>query len=238
MYMMHASLWLHRRPITWYESLRMHRAFLMHMVTSVNLSDRKDGWIWKGDQSGGFSVSSVKRFLEGSVVSDSSFRLEWCKWVPIKCNIFVWRAEQGRIPTSDELRKRSVAVGDGLCPFCRSEEESASHLFTSCFMATILWQKISSWCPLPPIFAFSVRDLLEYHKFCSLKAAEKDALHGIMFTACWCLWLMRNKAIFSAAAIKVENIFSEVRSMGYLWYKNRVKGSSISWLDWCRFVIM
>ncbi|XP_022032949.1 uncharacterized protein LOC110934063 [Helianthus annuus] len=205
-------------------------AELCAAVSLVVLTERKDGWVWKGDQSGVFSVSSARKLLENMEGSGCCFQLDWCKWVPIKCNVFVWRAGLGRIPTVDELQKRGMDVGEGFCPLCRSEEETASHLFTSCYIAAVLWQKISGWCRIPPIYAFSVKDLLEFHKYCSLGTEAKDALHGIMFTACWCLWLMRNKAIFSAAVVKVDSIFSEVKSLGYLWYKNRAKVCSLEFV--------
>ncbi|KAJ0667015.1 putative RNA-directed DNA polymerase [Helianthus annuus] len=213
-------------------------AELCAAVADVVLSEREDGWGWKGDQSGVFSVISAKKLLEKLEGSVTEFKLEWCKWVPIKCNLFVWRAGLGRIPTGDELQKRGIDVGEGICPLCKSEVETAAHLFTSCYIAAVLWQKISSWCRIPPIYPFSVKDLLEFHKYCSLSSEAKVALHGIIFSACWCLWLMRNKAIFSAAVVKVDCIFSEVKSLGFLWYNNRSKGRSISWDDWCRFVFM
>ncbi|XP_022024548.1 uncharacterized protein LOC110924877 [Helianthus annuus] len=133
-----------------------------------------------------------------------------------------------RIPTTDALSRRGIDIGDGLCPLCSSEEESTDHLLTSCVVAVILWQKISLWCRIPPIFAFSIKDLLEIHKTGNLKGGEREALHGIITVACWCLWLARNKVKFSASEIKVDSVFSDVKSLGYLWFKNRYKCKPIS----------
>ncbi|XP_022031703.2 uncharacterized protein LOC110932755 [Helianthus annuus] len=128
------------------------------------LIERMDDWKWTPDHSGLFSVSSVKCVLEGVNNNISNYVVEWCKWVPIKCNVFVWRAELNRIPTADALRRRGIVVGDEACPLCKLEIESVEHLFTSCVTAVVLWQNISRWCRIPPIFAFLFKDLLEIHK--------------------------------------------------------------------------
>ncbi|XP_021993982.1 uncharacterized protein LOC110890666 [Helianthus annuus] len=177
-------------------------------LSSVTLNNSPDSWKWLGDSSGVFSVSSVRRLMEKSAHHGSNFVLEWCKWIPIKCDVFVWRAEMGRIPTVDALRRRGITVGDGLCSLCRSGEESADHLFISCVVASTLWQKVSHWCRIPPIFAFSIRELLELHKTGNFKAGEKFALQGIIRVGCRCLWLARNNAIFSDKEVKALQVKS------------------------------
>ncbi|XP_022031712.1 uncharacterized protein LOC110932763 [Helianthus annuus] len=109
------------------------------------LIDRMDDWKRTPDHSGLFSVSSVKCVLEGVNNNISNYVVEWCKWVPIKCNVFIWRAELNRIPTADALRRRGIVVGDEACPLCKLEIESVEHLFASCVTAVVLWQKISRW---------------------------------------------------------------------------------------------
>ncbi|KAJ0908686.1 hypothetical protein HanRHA438_Chr07g0313201 [Helianthus annuus] len=63
-------------------------------------------------------------------------------------------------------------------------------------------------------------------------------LKGIVIVACWCLWKARNRVVFSSGQANVDDIFNEIRSLGFLWFKNRSKCKSISWSDWCKFVIM
>ncbi|MFS7976886.1 putative reverse transcriptase zinc-binding domain-containing protein [Helianthus anomalus] len=213
-------------------------ASLLEDIASVMLSSREDGWRWLGDPNGSFAVKSVKRVLvEASPVS-VSYVLEWNKWVPGKCNLFVWRAEMGRIPTADALSRRGLQVGDGLCPLCKSEAESIDHLFTSCFVATVIWQKVSHWCNIPPIFAFDFNDLLEMHKSSHINVAAKPVIQGIVFLTLWCLWRARNKAVFAGVEAKVESIFCDVKSLGFLWFKYRSRNNHISWSDWCNFSLM
>ncbi|KAI3824227.1 hypothetical protein L1987_05677 [Smallanthus sonchifolius] len=213
-------------------------AVLQAALQPVSLVDRSDGREWLGDSKGVFSVRSAKMLLSKGRDFSNRFVMSWCKWVPLKCNVFAWRSELNRIPTKDALRKRGIVTGDDLCPLCRSEEETVEHLFTSCLVASILWQKISMWCRIQNIFAFSFRDLLEVQNAGGMGAVGKSALEGIMVISCWSLWKARNNAVFSDSTAKVDDIFSEVKSQGYLWFKHRSKFQSVQWSDWCKFVFL
>ncbi|KAJ0702066.1 putative RNA-directed DNA polymerase [Helianthus annuus] len=230
------GVWLWRHEPSLAEELLELNA-LEAAVASVSLKECPDEWIWLPDPVNSFSVKSVKEVLESVNVASSRYVLDWNKWVPLKCNLFVWKAILNKIPTADSLRRRNILTAVDLCPICKSEMETVEHLFTSCVTAVVLWQKISRWCRIPPVFAFSFKDLVEIHKGSSISIKEKPIIQGIIFVSCWCLWLARNRALFSGITVKVEDVFSEVRSLGFLWFKHRSKHRSISWSDWCKFVI-
>ncbi|KAJ0853316.1 hypothetical protein HanRHA438_Chr14g0649821 [Helianthus annuus] len=71
-----------------------------------------------------------------------------------------------------------------------------------------------------------------------LGSSEKKILQGIIIIACWCIWLARNKAVFSSSRVSVEDIFSDLRSMGFFWLKYRSSFQSIAWNDSCKSVFM
>ncbi|XP_021980099.1 uncharacterized protein LOC110876232 [Helianthus annuus] len=150
---------------------------LMDLIWNFPLSDRRDAWRWLGCNSGVFSVSSVKSIILNSFDFSSRFVMKWCSWVPIKCNLFAWKAEMGRIPTTEALKKRGVIIEDEVCPLCSSEEETVDHLFTSCLVTSVLWQKVCTWSRVPLFFAFSFRDLLELYDHCGKKNEEKEFFH-------------------------------------------------------------
>ncbi|KAJ0834140.1 putative reverse transcriptase zinc-binding domain-containing protein [Helianthus annuus] len=205
-------------------------------IREITLSDQRDRWMWLGDETGVFSVGSVKRLFDSNNDFSSRFVWEWVKWVPLKCNLFAWRAELERLPTKVELRNRNIPLQDDICPLCNSERESALHLFTSCQFVSIVWMKIFRWCKVPDMFAFSVRDILEFHRFCGLNGWPLVAFKGIVIITCWQVWKTRNDLVFSNVSRKIEEVVSAIKSIGFLWFKNRSKFKEVSWIEWCKFV--
>ncbi|KAL8255781.1 hypothetical protein R6Q59_030848 [Mikania micrantha] len=128
------------------------------------------------------------------------FVMHRSKWVLIKVNIYVWRTQMERILTKEALAKRG-----GLCcvSFAGERNESAVHLFSSCFTATMLWQGISSWCKLQP------------SKTCSRYIDWKD----------------RNEIIFKRRPRQHHTILKEVQSLSFFGVKQRAKWESLTWED-------
>ncbi|MFS7923415.1 putative reverse transcriptase zinc-binding domain-containing protein [Helianthus anomalus] len=136
-----------------------------------------------------------------------------------------------RIPTRVALRKRNIQIEDSLCPLCRSEDENTDHLFISCFIASNVWNGISTWCKIPNIFVFSIRDLLECHTVIRGSERKKEAVQGIIIIICWSLWRARNNAVFSNSPVKIDSIMSEIKALCFLWFSNRSKFKGLEWKD-------
>ncbi|PWA53526.1 RNA-directed DNA polymerase, eukaryota [Artemisia annua] len=202
------------------------------------LSSRKDRWQWLGNVEGKFSVAEVKRFLMSGIDASNNFVLNWCNWIPVKCNVFAWRAALGGIPTTVSLLMRHVPVMDPKCQICGFADESVDHIFTSCLVASVVWQGISQWCKVPYIYAFSFCDLLELYNFAGLKGTAKEVFQGLIVIGCWALWKARNELRFSNKPVNAGNILSEVKAVGYLWFSNRGRLKSMSWENWCKFCFM
>ncbi|XP_022004387.1 uncharacterized protein LOC110901940 [Helianthus annuus] len=173
---------------------------LCSQLRDVDLSDARDKWRCEGEESGEFSVGSVKRLLASNIDSNERFVCEWCKWVPLK-----W-------------------------------EETAMHLFTSCSLAMSIRSKVSIWCKVPFLVAFSFKDILEAHWFSGLKGKDQAAYQGIVIIACWLIWKARNKRVFSVKVPKADEIFCSIKLLGYLWFRDRSKCIDVSWETLCNFV--
>ena len=137
-----------------------------------------------------------------------------------------------RIATMDALAVRNVPVETQLCSLCSDGEESADHLIISCYIAAATWQAISDWCNIPPLFAFSIKELLLVHEDNRYGKVKKAHLQAVIYTTCWCIWKERNEAIFKNKRPSVSNIVREVKSLSFLWVKNRCRGGSIDSETW------
>ncbi|XP_076949911.1 uncharacterized protein LOC143622733 [Bidens hawaiensis] len=91
-----------------------------------------------------------------------------------------------------------------VCPLCEMSGETADHIMTGCGVSSVVWDHISRWCKFPPIFGFTVRDLLELYKIINVVTIKKEALHGIIIIACWRIWKARNEKVFEGKAVNVK----------------------------------
>ncbi|KAJ0812657.1 putative RNA-directed DNA polymerase [Helianthus annuus] len=211
---------------------------LRNILKSVQFFNRKDKWRWSPNSEGIFSVKSVKRLCYSDRVVSHNFVMDWCDWIPDKCNIHMWRAEMEKIPTKVALRKRNILQGDPNYPLCSSADESAEHLLTACYVSSVVWNAVSQWCRIPGIFAFSTKDLLSLHKDLSASDKKKVAVQGLIIITCCCLWRARNKLVFSNSPVRIDKIISEIKSIGFLWFSNRSRHKGISWEEWVSFLNM
>ena len=150
----------------------------------------------------------------------------------------MWQAAMYKIPTADALIKRNMTGVDGMCSICVEGLESVEHLFTSCSIALMVWDLICKWTHVHRFFAFSFKDLIEVHEHVGLKGKAKVVFQGIIFISCWAIWRARNKLKFEGIKVKIEEVFSEIKSTGFLWVRSRLKLSSLSWSDWCKYEIV
>ncbi|KAJ0854520.1 putative reverse transcriptase zinc-binding domain-containing protein [Helianthus annuus] len=201
----------------------------------VRLSNDMDSWCWNVENQKEFSVGSVKKTL--ILERGNSFlpNFEWCKWIPLKCNIMAWRGNLDMLATRVNLKRRNVNIVSVMCPFCDEYEESADHLFTACSTASRVWAAISVWCKIPPIFAFAFKDLLGIHNTCFLGKRAKKIMLGLMIISVWCIWKGRNEVVFNDHKRSPQEIVAEIKSRGYVWFRNRSSCKYISWNEWCNY---
>ncbi|XP_022015112.1 uncharacterized protein LOC110914633 [Helianthus annuus] len=229
--------WRWKRPLS-SEAEINEMVGLCSLLSQVELNQEKDEWKWFGPSAivdPDFSVRLVRQLLESGSNRGVNYVPERCKWIPDKCNIFIWRAEMGKIATVDALNRRNIDVGT-VCGLCGDGEESVDHLFTSCDVASLLWAYICNWCRCANIVAFSFKDLIEFHNHSGFEGKKKDVLKGLIRIGCWVVWRARNESRFKNSEVNLNHIFGEVKRVGFLWFSSRKKCVSTSWSDWCKFV--
>lgn len=203
------------------------------LLQSVAISNTEDIWIWESDNNIGFTVKTVRELICKSTSDRNQKIFPWIKWVPIKINIFGWRALLDRLPTRSALAKRNIQFRSSQCPRCEESEESLGHLFTGCRDTLLIWMEIEKWCKISPIVAFDVADLIFLHNFVDGSVKKKIMIQVVILATCWVIWNARNNLIFNNRKTTTKVMFREIQAIGYLWIKHRTKTkiSDEEWLD-------
>ncbi|MFS8034639.1 putative reverse transcriptase zinc-binding domain-containing protein [Helianthus anomalus] len=204
------------------------------MVALVLLNDKKDEWRWNSASDNSFSVKEVRKWLTKTDAQVEPVVFRWCNWIPGKCNVFMWRANLDRIPKASALLRRNITVGAGFCYFCGECKKTTEHLFTACIIAHGVWNAIAAWLKIPPVFIFSLKDVIQLPESANC-STDKKIMFGICIVTCWKIWATRNEVVFKQAKANVTKIVSDIKSFSFLWYNSRSKKDRITWKDWCMF---
>ncbi|KAI3787043.1 hypothetical protein L1987_41213 [Smallanthus sonchifolius] len=205
------------------------------MVAGTILNSHNDLWIWNNNELQHLSVQDTKVWINSCNSEEVYKTVRWCKWLPAKCNIFMWRSCLDRIPTKVALRRRNIAAGDCKCVLCEDAEETVDHLFTECRFTDGVWSGIARWCHLPPIFLFSVQDVQDIVDQLGCSSRKKETIFGILVLTCWRMWKARNEKVFKATNVKIIQVISDVKSLSFLWYNSRGKSDRVDWKGWQSF---
>ncbi|XP_021999605.1 uncharacterized protein LOC110896794 [Helianthus annuus] len=183
-------------------------------LNGVVVSLVKDRWLWSPDVSGKFSTNSFKTLAAEVINEEARYTVKGYGWVSSKCKIFIWRSVHDHIPTRQALEKRNIMLDSVLCVLCGEGVETVDHyLFTDCNISMRVWNRLSEWVKLPPIFAFLFMDLLDVHKGVGGDSKAKEIVRGLVVVTCWAIWKARNTKVFSNGRDDSDDIFGDVRSL-------------------------
>ncbi|KAF5808150.1 putative RNA-directed DNA polymerase [Helianthus annuus] len=199
------------------------------------LGNGEDRWSWSLEESGMFSVKSLKNSIQAARFTDLGNEFEWNNWIPIKVNFLAWRLSLDRVPTLVALARRNVIVGEIRCKICGLYDEDVDHLFVGCELAQKVWDLVSKWCKISGIYGFGIKDILGWHKQVRGCKKWRKLIYGIMQIALWVVWRSRNDLVFDGKEVKVDQIMNEIKQLGFLWIGSRSRFKEISWVDWCNF---
>nr|GEW34967.1 RNA-directed DNA polymerase, eukaryota [Tanacetum cinerariifolium] len=79
-------------------------------ITSVSLSLLGDRWICNISDDGMFRVKDIRNCIDELILPTWPEPTQWVKYIPIKINIFGWRAQRDCLPTRANLIRRGVAL--------------------------------------------------------------------------------------------------------------------------------
>ncbi|GJR03349.1 RNA-directed DNA polymerase, eukaryota [Tanacetum coccineum] len=102
---------------------------LISFTGMVSLSSVPDRWVCNVAGNGNFSIKIIRNLIDDLILPSSVVSTRWVKSVPIKINIFMWRARRDCLPTRLNLSHRGVVMETVNCPTCGNCEEDVQHIF-------------------------------------------------------------------------------------------------------------
>ncbi|GJZ44932.1 RNA-directed DNA polymerase, eukaryota, reverse transcriptase zinc-binding domain protein, partial [Tanacetum coccineum] len=100
---------------------------------------------------GGRRTARILRFydtrltIDDLVLPSHSEPTRWIKLIPIKINVFMWRARRGCLPTRYNLVQKGVILESTSCPVCFSDEEDVQHLLFRCSLSQEVLHRVCRW---------------------------------------------------------------------------------------------
>ena len=206
---------------------------LAAILDTVSLSSSLDRWVCSLSSDGDFCVKDVRTNIDDMFLPSHIDSTRWVKAVPIKINIFAWRARRDCLPTRLNLIRRGVALETASCPICLAGEEDVSHVFFRCPLAQAVLQQICRWWEVVWQQWASFSEWLVWFSNIRLNSKVKSLLEGVFMVAWWAIWGFRNRFIFETSPPNRSLIFDDIVSHSFLWCYNRCN-RSFSWDSWLK----
>ncbi|GKA89823.1 RNA-directed DNA polymerase, eukaryota [Tanacetum coccineum] len=108
---------------------------LRSYIDSVTLSNSHDRWICNMSGDGIFRVKDIRNSIDDLMLPSWLEPTKWVKYVPIKINIFGWRARRDCLPTRANLIRRGVYMEFSNCSICGLYVEDTHHVLFQCDLA-------------------------------------------------------------------------------------------------------
>nr|GEX16998.1 reverse transcriptase domain, reverse transcriptase zinc-binding domain protein [Tanacetum cinerariifolium] len=143
-------------------------------IGSLNIEVDSDCLVSSLSTDGFFSVSFTRKHIDNCMLSSSLPSTRWCKIIPRKVSIFMWRMFLDRLPHRLNLSSHGLDLDSILCPVCNEVVESNSYLFFSCVAASHIWRLIHGWCDLKVPMLSSCDDWVSWFSSWTASMVEKD----------------------------------------------------------------
>ncbi|GKD83355.1 RNA-directed DNA polymerase, eukaryota, partial [Tanacetum coccineum] len=158
---------------------------LVHMVSSTTLIPKNDRYVWSLDNSGSFSVASLREVIDAKRYVGGKSSTRWVKYVPIKVNVMAWKIKLDAIPTRINMSRRGIDLDSLSCPICECGIESVGHLFFQCQVVRQVVRKISFWWNVDYVDFNSYEEWLNWLISLRLTAKYKELLEGVFYVLWW-----------------------------------------------------
>ncbi|XP_071713517.1 uncharacterized protein [Rutidosis leptorrhynchoides] len=202
---------------------------LNHLFSSISITSESDYWTWEG---GTFSVSKVRKLIDNHDLARFSIATKWCKQVPIKINIFVWRLKLSRLATKVNLSARGIVLEEAGCCLCDESFEDENHLFLHCATSQQIWSKISQWSNISLPSWSSLANLWAWIDGVPIPQNRRLITSIIIYATLWNIWRLRNSVIFDDKSFRKCHVIDSIVTTSFNWIFARVRKKNCNWNQW------
>ncbi|KAJ9564272.1 hypothetical protein OSB04_000238 [Centaurea solstitialis] len=197
------------------------------------VKDKKDWWEWSLEVGKGFSVKRYREaFIESrGTVDVGSVETLWCKLVPKKVNIFMWRARIGRLPTRESLNGKGIDLHSTLCPRCGAEVESLDHALLNCTAVKEIWRYVGRWWNKNVVGMGSIQQFLQEDSMELSSSKGKSKWIAVKWSMLYLLWQNRNEVVFKNLNSDLGNCFFVWQRCIFEWIGSNTR-SPCDWFEW------
>nr|GEW94819.1 RNA-directed DNA polymerase, eukaryota, reverse transcriptase zinc-binding domain protein [Tanacetum cinerariifolium] len=149
------------------------------LIELVVLNSHQDTWTWSLGVLKGYTVASVRSLIDLHFLGANLNITRWNRSIPIKVNVFMWRAMLNKLPTSANLDRKGIEVDSLLCPICHEDVETVNHIFFTCDLAKVIWDLLAKWWELDVSFCASISDWLSWLDSSSISSKARVFLDGV-----------------------------------------------------------
>jgi ribonuclease HI/exonuclease III len=225
--------------------LSHQKNLLAELLEGANPENRnlRDSWAW--GLTGTYTTAAGYKALQNT--KDNShppafWKLVWDNLALPKVNFFFWTVVQNKLLTGDNLEKRKIA-GPHRCELCRSNSETAQHLFLECNFAKEVWRLSLLDLQIPAFPRSTVAAWFAswnniYPHCIPTKSFWRKIWTAIPKFVCWQLWLARNDQIFNGhsrsplqVAVKAKALLLETAQHQYFNEDPLLRPEERRWLS-------
>ena len=142
----------------------------------------------------------------------------WCKILPRKVNIFMWRFFLDKLPHRYNLSSRGLNIQSIVCPICNDHVEHLDHVFFSCDVASNVWRLIHIWSGSKIPIVNSSSDWVSWFVSWHSSQEIKNRVYVIFATTCWILWCFRNCVTFNSLIRMKCDIMDHIHLFFFLFH--------------------
>ena len=153
------------------------------------------------------------------------------KCIPIKINVFAWKARRDFLPTRVNLARRGIELESYSCPLCSAAEEDINHILFGCDLAHSIFRRICRWWDLDWQVLVNFFNWDSWFSSIRLPMKVKLLLDGVCYIAWWFIWGLRNRTIFDETSPRRLVLFDDIVSFSFNWCSSRCN-RAFSWDSW------